>query len=273
MPEGDTIFRAARTLHQVFAGKVVTRFESVFPALTRIDEDHPIAGRTVEAVSSRGKHLLVAFSGNLLLRTHMRMKGSWHVYPAGAPWQRPAADMRVLFATAEAVAVGFRIPVAEFLTSRDLARSRVLGALGPDLLDPAFDRLEAFRRLRARPTDPIAEALLDQRVVAGIGNVLKSEILFLAGIDPFARVASLGDERIARVIDTAFEQLRANVMAPSQTLSRAPGRRTTRSLDPQAKLWVYGRGGRPCRRCGSPIASRATGPDARLTYWCRRCQS
>src|SRR4051812_1600764 len=129
MPEGDTIFRAAATLHRVFAGKVVTRFESAFPALTRVDEDHPIAGRTVAGVSSRGKHLLVAFSGDLVLRTHMRMNGSWHVYPTGVRWRRPARDMRVLFATAEAVAVGFNIPIAEFLTARGLERSDALRTL------------------------------------------------------------------------------------------------------------------------------------------------
>src|SRR5262245_38844078 len=126
MPEGDTIFRAARTLHRVFAGKTVTRFESVFPALTRVHSDHPVIGRTVVAVFARGKHLLVTFSGNagdpgdLVLRTHMRMNGSWHVYPVGVKWQKPAADMRVLFGTNEAVAVGFNVPVAEFLTARQL---------------------------------------------------------------------------------------------------------------------------------------------------------
>jgi endonuclease-8 len=272
MPEGDTIFRAARTLHRVFAGKVVTRFASVFPALTRIDEDRPLAGRVVEGVASRGKHILVTFSGELVLRTHMRMNGSWHVYPVGVPWKRPARDMRVLFETSEAVAVGFSIPVAEFLTAGGLKRSAALRSLGPDLLDPSFDRAEAMRRVRAR-REAIADALLDQRVMAGIGNVLKSEILFVAGIDPFRAAAALADEEIGRVIAVSLEQLRANVMTPSQTLSPAFGRRTTRSLDPRAKLWVYGRGGRPCRRCGTRIESRASGVDARLTFWCPSCQT
>jgi endonuclease-8 len=272
MPEGDTIFRAARTLHQVFAGQVVTRFESVFPALTRVDEDRIVTGRSVEEVASRGKHVLVAFSGDLILRTHMRMNGSWHVYPAGAPWQRPARDMRVLFGTSEAVAVGFNIPVAEFLTARTLARSTALGRLGPDLLDPSFDRAEARRRMRERGDGAIADVLLNQRVIAGIGNVFKSEILFLAGVDPFAAASTLSDAALERLLDVALEQLRANVMTRDQTLSTAFGRRTTRSLDPDAKLWVYGRGGKPCRRCGAPIQSRATGLDARLTYWCPVCQ-
>src|SRR5215212_9553540 len=120
MPEGDTILRAAQALHRTLAGRVVTRFESVYPALTRINEDHPIVGRTLESVTARGKHLLMAFSGDLVLRTHMRMNGSWHLYRTGARWQRPARDMRIIVGTDHAVAVGFNVPVAEFLTHREL---------------------------------------------------------------------------------------------------------------------------------------------------------
>jgi len=282
LPEGDTIFRAAATLHRVLAGKEVTRFESVYPAMTRVADDRPIVGRTIESVSARGKHLLIAFSGDLILRTHMRMNGSWHIYPAGARWQRPAREMRVLVGTRDAVAVGFNVPVAELLTARALAQHRQLRALGPDLLSDAggspssgrepFDRLEVIRRLRARGGDTIGDALLDQRVVAGIGNVFKSEILFVARIDPFARVSSLSDAELERLVAVAREQLAANVMGRSQTLSPAIGRRTTRSLDPREKLWVYGRGGRKCRHCGALIHSKKAGLDARLTYWCPACQ-
>ena len=272
MPEGDTIYRAAQTLHKFMAGRVVTRFESVYPALTRIAEDDPVVGRTIESVSARGKHLLMAFSGGLVLRTHLKMNGSWHIYPAGGRWQRPARDMRVLVATAEACAVGFNIPDAELLTTRDVARHTQLQALGPDLLANGFDRDEALRRIRGRAADPVAEVLLNQRVMAGIGNVFKSEILFLAGIYPFTPVSALADGDLALIVDISREQLTANVMARHQTLSRATGRRTTRSLDPNEKLWVYSRGGRPCRRCGTAILSNKTGLDARLTYWCPRCQ-
>jgi len=280
LPEGDTIFRAATTLHRVLAGKEVTRFESVYPALTRVADDRPIVGRTIESVSAHGKHLLMAFSGDLILRTHMRMNGSWHIYPAGARWQRPAHEMRVLVGTREAVAVGFNVPVAELLTARALARHRQLRALGPDLLSGAgasrsgepFDRLEVIRRLRTWRSDTIGDALLNQRVVAGIGNVFKSEILFVARIDPFAPVSSLSDAELDRLVAVARELLAANVMSRSQTLSPAIGRRTTRSLDPREKLWVYGRDGRRCRRCGAPIHSKKAGLDARLTYWCPACQ-
>jgi endonuclease-8 len=273
MPEGDTIFRAARTLHRALAGQIVTRFDAALPALTRVDHDRPIAGLTIEAVTSRGKHLLMTLSGDLVLHTHMRMNGSWHIYRPGERWQRPSRDMRVLIATATFVAVGFNVPVAEFLSTRDLARHRVLAALGPDLLDPSFDRDEARRRLLEHPRGAIAEVLLDQRVLSGIGNVLKSEILFVSGVDPFTVVADMAPAAIDRVLDAARDLLAANVLTRAQTLSPALGRRTTRSLDPDAKLWVYGRGGRACRRCGARIESRQTGVDARLTYWCPRCQS
>jgi endonuclease-8 len=254
------------------AGQTVTRFDSVYPALTRVAEDHPIIGRTIASISARGKHLLVAFSGGLVLRTHLRMNGSWHIYPAGGRWQRPASDMRVLICTAHACAVGFNISSAELLSDREVERHSQLRSLGPDLLGDTFDRGEALRRIRARASDPIGDVLLDQRSVAGIGNVFKSEILFLAGRLPFTPVASLADADLERIIDISREQLTANVMGRSQTLSVASGRRTTRSLDPSAKLWVYGRGGKPCRRCGSSIRSRKTGPDARVTYWCPECQ-
>src|SRR5947199_8121004 len=185
MPEGDTIFRAAATLHRVLAGHVVVRFESVLPALTRVDEDHPVAGRTIDSVSSRGKHLLMQFSGDLILHTHMRMNGSWHLYRPRDRWRAPARDMRVLVATDKAVAVGFNVPVAEFLTARDLLRHKQLAALGPDLLSASFEAAEAVRLLRRRGGGAIGDALLDQRAIAGIGNVLKAEILFVSGVHPF----------------------------------------------------------------------------------------
>jgi len=180
--------------------------------------------------------------------------------------------MRVLVGTADAVAVGFNVPVAELLSSADLARHKQLSALGPDLLGGTFDAADALKRIRAHGRDAIGDVLLNQRVIAGIGNVFKSEILFLAGIDPFTPADALSDGQLQRIVTVAREQLAANVLDRSQTLSPAVGRRTTRSLDPREKLWVYGRGGKPCRRCGSMVQSRKTGVDARLTYWCPRCQ-
>jgi endonuclease VIII len=274
VPEGDSIFRAARTLHRALAGKVVTRFESVLPALTRIDEDAPLAGRTVEEVSAAGKHLLMRFSGDLVLRTHMRMNGSWHIYRPGERWQRSATDMRIVVATGDFVAVAFNVPVAEFLTARTLARQPDLRRLGPDLLGAGFDREEAARRLRARAGEAIAEAVLNQSVIAGAGNVYKSEVLFLCRINPFTPVAALTDAQVAEVVETARSLLAANVgtSATGGIVTYVGMRRTTRRADPGERLWVYGRAGLPCRECGTLITRRAQGPDARLTYWCPRCQ-
>ena len=274
MPEGDTIFRAARTLDRALAGQVVTHFESVFPKLTRIHEDRPLTGRTVERVRSSGKHLLMTFSGDLTLRTHMRMNGSWHIYRPGERWQRPRREMRIVVATADHVAVGFSIPVAEWLRTSELRRSKELTSLGPDLLAEEFDQAEAFRRVRARPADPIMDVLLNQRVLAGIGNVYKSEVLFACGVHPFAKVEHLTDHQVTTLLSTARKFLCANVTEGLAAMTTYMGfRRTTRRDDPSARLWVYGRVGEPCRKCGTTILIDKRGNNARLTYWCPRCQA
>jgi endonuclease-8 len=273
MPEGDTIYRAARTLHRALAGRIVTRFETILPVLSRGDEDEPLAGRKIESVTSVGKHLLMRFSGDLLLRTHMRMNGSWHIYRTGERWRRPRRDMRIVVSTAEFEAVAFNVPVAEFVRASQVARHRELRRLGPDLLADNFDAAEALRRLREQPDLAIADALLNQRILAGVGNVYKSEVLFACGTHPFAKVGELSDAQLSALIDTARKYLRANVgeaLAPMTTYTGY--RRTTRRANPSDRLWVYSRGGKPCRRCDTPIAVRTTGDDARLTYWCPTCQ-
>ena len=273
MPEGDTIFRAARTLHRALAGKSVVRFESVFPHLNRVHDDAPLTGRTIENVRATGKHLLMEFSGELLLRTHMRMNGSWHIYRPGEPWQRPRHAMRIVIATADFVAVGFDIPVAEMIRAKELAKHDELRRLGPDLLGETFDAAEAQRRIRERGSSEIADVLLNQRVLAGIGNVYKSEVLFSCGVNPFTKVASLDDSQLECLVATARRFLRANVSDNLAAMTTYTGfRRTTRRSDPKERLWVYGRAHDPCRTCGTPIMVRAQGPDARLTYWCPSCQ-
>jgi endonuclease-8 len=270
MPEGDTIFRAARTLQRALAGRIVTRFESVFPRLTRIDHDRPLAGRTIDRVTSRGKHLLMFFSGDLILHTHMRMHGSWHIYKPGERWRARRHDMRIVVATDAYVAVGFNIPVAELLAPAEFARHELLQTLGPDLAAVDFDRRAVVERLRARGAEAIEEALLNQRVLSGIGNVLKSEVLFVSHVNPFTAVSALDDETIDRIVDAAQRLMKMNMSGAS---SNAPiGRRTTGSLDPSAKLFVYGRAGKRCRVCGTAIEMRKSGVHARSTYWCPRCQ-
>ena len=275
MPEGDTLYRTAATLHRALAGKAVVRFESVYPALTRIDEDAPIAGRVVERVRSVGKHLLVHFSGGLVLRSHLRMNGSWHVYRRGERWQRPARDMRILIETHDFAAVGFRVPDAEFLDADRPGTHDALRGLGSDLLASDFDLDAAVARVRTQGERTVDEVLLDQRVLAGIGNVYKSEILFACRVFPFAPVATLDESTVRRLVETARTMMRVNVAPESGAVivTYAGLRRTTGRSDPGERLWVYGRRGRPCRRCGTAIASRKTGMNARLTYWCPRCQA
>jgi endonuclease VIII len=274
MPEGDTIFRAAAALHRALAGHVIVRFDTALAHLARVHDDTPVTGRVVEKCESVGKHLLIWFSGDLILRTHMRMSGSWHLYRPGEAWQRPARDMRVRLDSAPWVAVAFTVPVAEFLRSRDLPRNRALAPLGPDLLSPTLDRDEARRRLAAAGTRGIADAILDQRVVAGIGNVFKSEVLFLAGIHPDRAAAALTDLERAAILDVAIPALRANTGpgAAEGIVTYRGLRRTTRRARPEDNVWVYGRAGKPCRRCGTAIASARRGIDARPTFWCPRCQ-
>ena len=272
MPEGDAIFRTARTLDRALAGHRVARFESVLPALTRVHEDAPVTGRTIERVESAGKHVVMRFSGDLTLRTHMRMNGSWHIYRPGERWQRPRRDMRIVVATDTFEAVAFNVPVAEFLDARAEARQSDLRAIGPDLLDETFDEEEAVRRVRDHGRDEIADVLLNQRVVAGIGNVYKSEVLFICRVNPFASAADVTDDRVRELLRTARKLLRANVTTLGGGITTYIGYRRTRRRDASENRYVYGRARRPCRRCGAPIRVRAQGPHARLTYWCACCQ-
>lgn len=254
MPEGDTVFRAASSLNRALAGRTVTRFESVFPQLTRVDRDRPLTGRTVEGVESRGKHLLMRFSGGLVLRTHMRLHGSWHIYKPGERWQRPRHEMRIAVATDAYEAIAFSVPVAEFVAAAGLDRQPALRELGPDPLAPGFNAAAAAARLAGRPALEIADALLNQQAIAGIGNIWKSESLFVAGINPFTPVAALDAPTLERIVATAAKQLRAS------------------AFDTRPRMWVYGRAGEPCRRCGMPISRRKQGEHARSTYWCEGCQ-
>lgn len=265
MPEGDTIFRAAARMHLALAGGVVTRYEA---RLANIERDD-IVGRKIEQVHAVGKHLLIEFEGGLALRTHLRMNGSWHLYRAHERWMRGASRMRIVIETEKWQAVGFSIPEASFTDSR---RDSRLARLGPDLLSDEFDSDEAFRRLRARNDVPLAEALLDQQALAGIGNVFKSEILFIRELHPFSKVGSLDDETLRALIATSHELLQNNVVDLKRWSSWGGYRRTTHRSDPSAALSVYGRRGLPCRRCGSAIEYSRAGKNNRSTYWCPRCQ-
>ena len=275
MPEGDTIFRSARALGRALAGKPITGFRSAYPLLSRFHDNTPLTGQTIDRVESRGKWLLIHFSGGGILATHMLMRGSWHIYRCGERWQQPAANMRIVIETDDYQAVGFNVPVAEMLDARSLERDRRIPPAQRDVLNAGFDLDAAVERLLAFAELELGEALLRQKALAGVGNVFKSEICFAAGLNPFRKVAMLTREQAVEVVSIARRQLAANVLDDSgdQIVTyRGRRRRTTHESDPGESLWVYGRSGRPCRRCGEPILSRAQGADVRITYWCPNCQ-
>ena len=254
MPEGDTIARAAHTLRRALAGETVRRFRSAAGAAN-------LAGRRVEAVESAGKNLLVRFDDGRTLRTHMRMRGEWHLYRPGERWRRPPAFARAVLETDDWVAVCFSAPVVEILRPGQERSHPTLARLGPDIVAEAFDRDEAIARLRALPDLEIGEALLRQDAVAGIGNIWKSETLFRCRVNPFAAIGVLSPGVLADVLDAA-----RRLMRPRSGASPQPRRTALVGWE------VYRRSGKPCRRCGTAIAMRRQGADRRSTYWCPGCQ-
>ncbi len=275
MPEGDTIFRSARSLHRALAGKPVTAFRSAYPLLTRFHDDTPLTGQTVELVESRGKWLLIHFSGGGTMATHMLMSGAWHIYKPGERWQKPPSTARIVLENRDYLAIGFNVPVAEMHTPQSLVRDRRIPPSDGDLLRPDFDAEAALQRVRSQANEEIAVVLLDQKILAGVGNVFKSEVCFVTGLNPFRRVSTMTQDQVAHAIAVARRQLASNVMEDSPdtiVTYRGTGRRTTNQADPTASLWVYGRKGQPCRKCGERIRSRLQGVDVRITFWCPRCQ-
>ena len=259
MPEGDTVWLAGRRLHDALAGRVLTTSDFRVPQLATTD----LTGRHVTEVISRGKHLLTRIEGDLTLHTHFRMDGSWHLYTPGAPRRGgPDWQVRVVLGNAEWEAVGYRLPVVELLPTAD--ESTVVGHLGPDVLGPDWDLDEAVRRLLADPTREIGMALLDQRNLAGIGNLYRMEMLFLRGITPWTPVGEVSD--LHALVDLGRRLMTANRGRIEQS--------TTGSLRRGETHWVFERTGRPCRRCGTRILSTEQGeaPYQRLTYWCPTCQ-
>ena len=248
MPEGDVLYRTASTLQRWLAGREVT---GATAAAT------PMVGHTVVKVEANGKHLLIRFDSGHVLHTHLRMTGSWHVYSVGERWQRPASQARVTLSCGNRVAVCFNAPIIELLAPGAEANHPSLSGLGPDILSQPLHLEEIRGRARRRPQDTaLGELLLDQRVVAGIGNVWRCEALFLEGRSPWAPVSSLKDDELDALISTA-----ARIMG--ENLGPMTGR---------PERWVYRRTGRPCRRCRTPIKSRGQGEQSRTVYWCPTCQ-
>ncbi|MFI9780687.1 Fpg/Nei family DNA glycosylase [Streptomyces sp. NPDC051956] len=261
MPEGDTVLQTARRLHTALAGQVLIRSDLRVPRFATAD----LTGRTVLDVTPRGKHLLTRIEGGLTLHSHLRMDGSWKVYAPGERWTGgPGHQIRAILGNATRTAVGYRLPVLELMRTAD--EIKVVGHLGPDLLGPDWDAETALRNLLSDPARPLGEALLDQRNLAGIGNVYKSELCFLLQVTPWLPVGDLPDDIAARLPELAKKLLEAN--------RDRPARVTTGSGRPGQRLYVYGRAPRPCLRCRTPIrvADQGDGSRDRPTYWCPSCQ-
>lgn len=272
MPEGDTIFRTARTLSRALAGKTVTHFSAELARLSVQAEDAGIVGQAITDVSAHGKHVVMRFASGVSLRTHMRMSGSWHIYRIGERWQRPRSEMRIVIETADFQAVAFVVHEAELVAEGALQER--LETLGPDILGASFDPQLTAARILEAGARPMCDVLLDQRVLAGIGNVYKSELLFLARVHP-ARPANTIDRATAQLIcERAAELLRSNVKDGSEAgmVTYHGLRRTTGRSNPGDRHWVYQRNNQPCRECGTPITMQRLGQHARKCYYCPRCQ-
>jgi endonuclease-8 len=261
VPEGDTVWRAARQLDRALSGRALVRTDLRVPAFATWD----LSGATVVETVSRGKHLLTRIDAEQhawTLHTHLKMEGGWRILRPGQSWPRPAHTARVVLETADAVAVGFQLGIVE-IVPRD-HEADLVGHLGPDLLGPDWDADEAVRRLREEPSRAVKEALLDQTCLAGVGNMYACELCFICGVDPRAPVDRVPD--LPRMVARARQLLDLNKQRSMQS--------TTGDLRPGRALWVYARGGQPCRRCGTRIVETELGEPGRerVTYHCPWCQ-
>ena len=259
MPEGDTVYRAARTLNEALAGRVLDRCDIRVPAFATVD----FSGERVEQVLSVGKHLLHRV-GEFTIHTHLKMEGSWEVYPIDARWRHPAWQARAILGVPGTLAVGFQLGELEVVPRE--RESELIGYLGPDLLGPDWDAQAAVRNLAADPDRAVGLALLDQRVMAGLGNVYRNELCFLRGLLPTRPVCSVPD--LPGLVELAHRLIGANRDRIERT--------TTGDLRRGRRTWVYGHEHAPCLRCGAVIRRGALGESAeteRHTYFCPRCQT
>jgi endonuclease-8 len=263
MPEGDTVFRTAHRLHTALAGQTLTRGEIRHPRWSNAD----LTSWHIEAVAPVGKHILVRFGNGTSLHSHLKMDGSWQLYKPGERWRLPAHYVRVVLRCSDRLAVGFRLHDLELLPTAE--ESQLVGHLGPDLLDEdwsAEHEREALARLSRTGDRELGLALLDQRVMAGIGNIYQCETCFRLGRSPFTPVSRLSERDLAAAITTARFLLRANRWRPARS--------TTGEAARDRRHWVYGREAKPCLRCSTTIrrAALGAGPQARHTFFCPRCQ-
>lgn len=258
MPEGDTIYQCATRLRPVLEGQTVT------VTATTINVEQ-VTGQQVEAIETQGKHLLIRFESGIAVHTHLGMQGSWHVYAADEPWRKPASRAAISLQTPKGMtAVCFTPKTLELLSRDKLRRHRWLTRLGPDMLDPNINFQRVIANLRRHGTLPIGEALLNQTSVTGIGNVYKSELIFLQQVDPFRAVVDFTDQQLLQLLRAGQRLMRMNLSG---------GPRRTRVGRDGNRAWVYRRSGQPCFKCGTTIRMKRQGDLGRSTYWCPDCQA
>jgi endonuclease-8 len=254
------VWNTAQRLHAALAGQVLTRSDFRVPRYATVN----LVGQTVTEAVARGKHLLIRTDRGLTVHTHLKMEGAWRIQPAGERPLRDSHRLRLLLANSGWVAAGYQLGITEVLpTSRE---DQVVGHLGPDLLGPDWDAAAAVARLARTPDRPIGEALLDQQNLAGAGVIFATEMLFLRGIDPWRTVGSVSADDLLSLVELGHRLLDAS--------KEQPGHVTTGDTRPSRENWAYGRTGRPCRRCGTPIRKGQQGPPGqeRLRFWCPNCQ-
>jgi endonuclease VIII len=258
MPEGDTIHYVASRIRPVLEGEVPDEIATPHPRFGRDRWPERLEGRAVRAVDAHGKHLFLRFEGDLVIHSHLRMTGSWRVRNTSPPTRPVPATAWLVIRRGGHEVLQLRGPVLELMTESRTRFDQRLAGLGPDILAPELDEAEFLRRLRHDdPTRPIGDALLDQRTLAGVGNLWKVEGCFAAGVDPWRPVRDVADEEAARIVQGIRPLMQESAMHGMQDAYRV----------------IYGKRGRPCPRCGTPIRSRGQGDENRITYWCPGCQS
>ncbi len=262
MPEGDAVFRFARKVGAALEGKAIVAARSHGPG--PVPQVERIVGATCTGTRAQGKNLFISFDNGFALRGHLRMYGTWHVYAPGDPWRLPEREARLVLETADTVVVNFSAPVIELIREEAIEHHRPIATLGPDLLSDDFDVADAMRRFRTpdRAGLTLGDAIMDQKAMAGVGNIWKHETLFRCAFNPWRRVEELSDEELRLMIDKARELLLASV----GKLER-DGRTVPRPV-----MYVYANAGKPCRRCSTIIRSAPQGIDIRSTAWCPKCQ-
>ncbi len=258
MPEGDTIHHAALRIRRALVGAEIESIETP-QSRHRLDRwPERLAGRTVRTVDARGKHLFIRFDGDLTLHSHLRMGGRWSVHRRGERWARAPRRAWLVIRTSSHEVVQFDGPVLELMTDSRTRFDQALAGLGPDILAPGFAEDAFLHRLREDdPTRAVGDALLDQRNLAGVGNLWKAESCFAAGVSPWRPLRELSDDEALRIVRAA----------------RPPMLEAARSGFQARERSVYGRRGQPCPRCGTSIRARGQGEDNRTTYWCPGCQA